>query len=73
MNELMSKKHKKGSTAVNYIKHLRIFAFAVSGCFSISVFASLVGIPMRITSSAVGLGICTTITRIKKSKSIMKK
>ena len=45
----------------------------VSGCVSISAFASLVGIPMRITSSAVGLEICTTIARIKKSKSIMKK
>ena len=69
----MSKKHEKGSTAVNYIKHLRIFAFAVSGYVSVSVLASLVGIPMRITSSAVGLEICTTIARIKKSKSIMKK
>ena len=45
----------------------------VSGCVSISAFASLVGIPMRITSSPVGLEICTTIARIKKSKSIMKK
>ena len=36
-------------------------------------FASLLGIPIGITSSAIGLKICTTAARIKKYKSIIKK
>ena len=54
-NELTSKKHKNVSTAVNYIEHLLILASAVTGCISISAFVSLVGIPMSIAGSAVGL------------------
>ena len=51
-NELMSKKHKTVCTALCYIKF--ILTSAVTGCISISVFASLVGIPTVITSSTVG-------------------
>ena len=40
---------------------------------SISAFASLVGIPKGITSSAIGLKICTITTGIKKCKSKKKK
>ena len=50
---------------LNYIEHFH-FLFAVSGCVSISLFASLVGIPRDITSSAVALKICVVITGIKK-------
>ena len=45
----------------------------ITGCVSISAFASLVGIPMGITSSAMRLKICAIIARIKKYKSIIKK
>ena len=38
-----------------------------------SAFASLVGIPIRITSSAIGLKICAITAGIKKYKSIIKK
>ena len=45
----------------------------VSGCVSISPFASLVGIPIGITSPAVGLNICVITAGIEKYKSIIKK
>ena len=37
------------------------------------VFASLIGIPVGFTSSAIGLQICTITAGIKKYKSIIKK
>ena len=58
---------------MNYIEHLLIVISTLTGCVSISAFASLVGIPLRITSSAVGLKICVTAAGIKKYKSIIKK
>ena len=51
----MSKNRKTVSRVFNYIKHLLIFVSRVTGCFSISAFASLVGIPVGITSSVIGL------------------
>ena len=45
----------------------------VTGHISIYAFASLLGIPMGITSSVIGLKICTITARIKKYKSIIKK
>ena len=56
-NEFMSKKHKKVCRVLNYIKHLLVLVPAVTGCVSISAFASLVGIPIGITSSAIGVNI----------------
>ena len=47
------KKKKKVCTNLNYMKHLLILASTVTGCVSISDFASLVGIPEGITSSIV--------------------
>ena len=60
----MSKKHKKVYRVLNYIEHLLILIFTISGCISISAFASLVGIPIGITSSAEGLKICITTAGI---------
>ena len=54
-NELMSRKHKKVCTTRNYIEHFLILAPAVTKCILISAFASLLAIPIEITSSAVGL------------------
>ena len=45
----------------------------VAECVSISPFASLVGIPIGITSPAVGLNICVITAGIEKYKSIVKK
>ena len=53
----MSKKHKKICMVSNYIDHLLILASVVTGCVSISDFASLVDIIIGITSSAVALRI----------------
>ena len=49
----MSRKHKKVGTTLNYIEYFLILASATT-CISISVFASLLGIPIGITSSAIG-------------------
>ena len=57
-NELMRKKHKKVCRVLNYIDHSLIVTSTITECFSISTFASLVGIPIGITSSAIGLNIC---------------
>ena len=69
-NELMSKKHKKICTTVIYFEHFLILAYWI---VSISPFASLIGIPIGITSSAIGLKICAITAGIKKYKSIIKK
>ena len=65
-NELMSKKHKEVCRVLTYIEHLLILTSAVTGCVSIAAFASLIGIPVGITSSAVGLNICAITAGIKK-------
>ena len=69
----MSKKYKKVCTTLNYVKHFLIIASTITGCISISAFASLIGIPIGITSSAIGLKICAITAGIKKYKSIIKK
>ena len=72
-NQLISKKHKNNCATLNCIKHFLILGSTVTGSVSISVFASLVGIPIGITSSAIGLKICVITAAIKKYKSIIKK
>ena len=72
-NELMSKKHKRVCRVLNYIDDLLIAIFTITECVSISDFASLVGIPIGITSSAIGLKICVITAEIKKYKSIIKR
>ena len=71
--ELMSRKHKKVCTILNYIEHFLLLASTITGCISISAFASLPGIPRRITSSTIGLKIFAIAAKIKKYKSIIKK
>ena len=71
-NELMSGKYKKLSKTLIYIKHFLILDSAITGCISISAFASLLGIPVGITSFAIGLKIYAITTGIKY-KSIIKK
>ena len=67
----MSKKHKKVCITLNYIEHFLILASTITGCISISAFS--IGIPIGITSSAVGLKNCAIAAGIKKYKSIIKK
>ena len=61
----MSKKHKTVCTTLNYNERFVILASAVTGSISISAFASLLGIPIGITSSAIGLKICAITAGIK--------
>ena len=64
--KLMRKNHKKVFTTLNYIEHLLVLVSAVTGFISISAFASLLGIPIGIMSSAIGLKICAIIAGMKK-------
>ena len=57
-NGLMSKKHKRVCRVLNYIDHSLIAISTITECVFVSAFASLVGIPIGITSSAIGLKIC---------------
>ena len=61
----MSKKHKKVCRVLDYIDHLLIVISRITGCVSISDSASLVGIPIGITSFAIGLKICAITAGIK--------
>ena len=79
-NELMGQKHQKFGNFLNYIEHLLIrtylllrtyLIFTFSQCVSISAFASLVGIPIEITSSVKESKICVRAAGIKKCKSII--
>ena len=63
----MSGKYKKTCKYLNYVKHLLILVSTVTGCASISAFASLVSVP------AIGIKICAITEGIKKYKSIIKK
>ena len=72
-NKLTSKKHKRVGITLNYIEHFLILASTITGCISIYVSASLIGIPIGITSSAIRLTIFAITAGIKKYKSIIKK
>ena len=54
-NILMSKKDKKVCTTLNYIEHFLILVSTITECILISAFASLIGVPIGIMSSATGL------------------
>ena len=64
-NELMSRKHEKACTTLNYIEHFHILASAITGCISISTFTSLLVIPIGITTSTIGFKICTIVQELK--------
>ena len=56
---------------MNYIDHSLIAISTVTGCVSISTFASLVSIPIGIAISAIGLKSC--VKKYKKYKWVIKK
>ena len=51
---------------------LSLLASSITGCISISTFASLLGIPIGTTSSAIGLNISAIAAGNKKYNSIVK-
>ena len=69
----MSQKLKKTCKYLNYVDHLLILVSKITGCVSISAFASLVAIPVGITSSAVVIKIYAITAKITKHKPIVKK
>ena len=69
----MCEKYKKTYKYLNYVEHLLILASTITGCISIFTFASLICVPVAITSSAVGIKICPITVGIKKYKSVIKK
>ena len=58
---------------MNYSEQSLIAISTITGCVSISAFASLVGISIGITSYTIGLKICVITTESKRYKSIVKK
>ena len=69
----MNSKHKKVCRVFNYIDHLLTVTSTVTECISIPTFASLVVIPIGITSSTIGLNICIITAGFKRYKSIITK
>ena len=57
----------------NYIEKFFILISAITGCISISAYASLLDILIGVTSSARGLKTCTIATGITKYKPIISK
>ena len=72
-NELMSKKHKQFCTNLSYIEYFLTLTSTITGCISISAFASLIGIPIGNISYTRGLKISAIAAGIKKYKSIIEK
>ena len=84
-NELISRKHKGlynyklywARSYFSFFNYLMCFNFYlyffVWYCVSISAFTSLLGVPIGIKSSAIGLKICAIAAGIKKCKPIIKK
>ena len=60
----MSKKYKKVRATLNYIEQFLILTSTIAGSISISLFDSLIGIPIVITYSAIGLVICAITAEI---------
>ena len=52
---------------MSYIDYSLIAISTITGCVSVSVLASLVGMPIWVTSSAIALKICAITTGMKKS------
>ena len=63
----MVRKHKTLCTILNYIEYFLMPSSAITGCISISAFASI-DIPIGITSSVIELKTCAIAAGIKKYK-----
>ena len=63
--DLMSEKYKKTCKYLNYLEDFLTQSSIITGCVSISAFASLVCIPVGITSSTIGVTSCATLQELK--------
>ena len=73
LNDLVIEKYKKIYKYLNCVENLLILSSTITACVSIFAFASLVCVPVGITSSAVGRKICAITAGIKKYNSVIKK
>ena len=64
---------KKTCKCLNYAGNHLILASTVTGSFSVFLFSSLAANPVRITSSAIGLKICSITAGIKKLSQLKRK
>ena len=48
LNQLTSREHKQVCLTINYIEYFLILDSTITGCISISVFTSLLGIPIGV-------------------------
>ena len=69
---IKNEKNKQTCKCLNYSGNLLIPSSTTTACVSISAFASLVCVPVGITSSAIGIKICAITAGIKKYISIIK-
>ena len=69
----MSKKYKEVCKTWNCIEQFLILASTITGCVSISAFASLIGIPIGNRNPAIGLKIYAITSTIKEYKSIIRR
>lgn len=65
-NDFLTKKNEKACSALNYFEHFPVFISFASGCVSITLFPSIVSVPIGIASSAVQSKICALTAAIKK-------
>ena len=72
-NNLMREKYKKTFKYLNQAENFLILVSTVTGCVSISTFASLAFVPVGITSSVGETKVCAITAEIKKYKSVIKK
>ena len=71
--DLISEKYKQTCKYVNYVEDFLILSLTITGCVSISAFASLFCVSVGIRSSAVEINICAVTAWIKNYKSMTKK
>ena len=64
----MNRRYKNVCANLNYIEQFLILTSTITGCISVSPFASLLDIPMEVTSFAIGLTICGVAVENEKYK-----
>ena len=72
-NDLVSEKYEKKCKYLNHVEDLLILVSTVTGCVSISAFASFLCVPVYITSSALGIKMCAITAGIKRISQLSRK
>ena len=72
-NDLVSEKCEKKCKYLNHVEDLLILVSTVTGCVSISAFASFLCVTVYITSSASGIKMCVITAGIKRISQLSRK